>query len=298
MAKRDYVTCILMALCLLSCGRKKGGEGADDDKLKVCVSIEPQRYFVEKIGGDRVRVMSFMPSDADPENFDPPVSAMRGAADSDLYLPISYLPWEERIISRLRQGNPGLKVGEMSAGITPIYGTHGHEGESEEEFDPHVWSGVRNAKIMTDNVLAALAASDSGNVAFYRANHAMLRSRLDSIDSVFTARLAPHCGASFLVWHPSLSYFARDYGLNQIALGEENKELSLPGMREKVQQIGESTARVFFLQPQMDGGKSETILKLSNLTPVSINLLSEDWEGEMNKIVDALTQQNGRPQDN
>ena len=48
-------------------------------------------------------------------------------------------------------------------------------------------------------------------------------ARHGALDSI----LRPCRGASFVVWHPSLSYFARDYGLHQIALSPEGRRCRL-----------------------------------------------------------------------
>lgn len=287
MAKNNnFILCLcavaVAAVFTGACARPGSGERA------VCVSIEPQRWIAEQIAGDRIKVESLMPGDANPENFDPPMSALRNASSAAAYLQIGHLPWEEALIERVRESNPDIKVVDTSAGIELITGTHSHDGHSHD-IDPHTWSSVKNARIIAANTLAVLKSADPQNAGYYAANYTSLCERLDSLDSAFAKALAPAQGQSFMVWHPSLSYFARDYGLNQIALGSENKESTVKAMQHQIDEALSHNARVFFVQPSMDGDKSEEIINLTGARKVVIHPLDYDWWGEMKAVCNSLT---------
>ena len=64
-----------------------------------------------------------------------------------------------------------------------------------------------------------------------RDNYHRFISRLDSLDSQLTALFVPHTHHAFIIYHPALTYLARDYGLQQIALENEGKEPSAEHMR-------------------------------------------------------------------
>lgn len=270
-----------------------------DERLTVSVSIEPQKWILERIVGDKMRIVSILPGEANPESFDPPMSVMRDASVSRLYLQMGHLPWEETIVSRVKNGNNELRVVDTSAGVELITGTHVHHHDNDScsnssfDIDPHTWSSVRNAKIIAKNMFEAVCETDSLNVDFYTRNFTELCSSLDSLDNAFSERLSNHVGESVLVWHPSLSYFARDYGLNQISVGAENKELSLPSLEAKIDEVKRSGAKIFFVQPQMDGGKSDDLVNYTGVDKVVIHPLNYEWMDEMELLVDALTNRDG-----
>lgn len=291
MVSRKYLLIASIALFAgVLCSCKKQRE-SDESVLTVSVSIEPQRWLLEQIGGDRIKAVSFMPGEANPENFDPPMSALKTASESAIYMQIGRLPWEADLIKKITASNPELKVIDTSEGISPLYGTHGHSHAHShgEEIDPHIWTSVKNASIMASNMYKALKEYDSGHADYYTERFNRLSNRLDSIDRAFNQRLEPFAGQSFLVWHPSLSYFARDYGLKQIAIGMENKETTPIGMKRQIENAMATEPIVFFVQPQMDGNSSESILKQLNTKKRLINPQAYDLLSELEQITDALT---------
>ena len=92
-----------------------------------------------------------------------------------------------------------------------------------------------------------------------------------------------------MVEHPSLSYFAHDYGLEQIALGGEGKELSASAIRHGIDHGRADGATVFFTEPQSGSGRVGQIIKALAGKEVSINTLAYDWPDELMKIAEALT---------
>ncbi|MDE5785917.1 MAG: zinc ABC transporter substrate-binding protein, partial [Duncaniella sp.] len=187
---------------------------------------------------------------------------------------------------------------DISGGIEVITGTHsyfncyGGHTEQHDTPDPHTWSSVKNARVMAANILTALKDIDPENTAYYNANYERFVNRLDSLDASFAARLNRAGKPSFIVWHPSLSYFARDYGLTQIvAGGAENKETSVAAIREAIDKASGTGAKIFFYQKDIDNRHLETVNASIQATEVVINPLSPDWEAELIRTVDALTQQ-------
>lgn len=137
-------------------------------------------------------------------------------------------------------------------------------------------------------MLAGLIDIDPANAAYYSKNHDMLQTRLDSLDCEISEILRQRPSASFITWHPSLSYFARDYSLNQIALGSDNKELSADNFRNKVNDARRHNASAFIVQPEFDQNRSKEIALQAGADTVRINLLTYDWAGEMIRTAKAI----------
>lgn len=268
----------------------------DDGKRKpsVAVSIPPQLFFIKAIAGDRVQAICLLANSSDPETFEPSMSQLVELEKADVFMPVGVLPFEKSLLERLKANNKNLNISPVSKGIPIITGTHGHDHADghhhEESADPHVWSSTRNAKIIALNTLEALLEVDTVNEDVYRANYQRLINRLDSIDESFKKVLnAEGAPKSFVVWHPSLSYFAKDYGLRQVALETEGKEASVKGLVDRFETATRSGAAICFLQKEFDAEKAKTLSNDLGVKIVEINPMNEEWEDEMQKLYDAFT---------
>lgn len=277
-----FVACAALSGCAGSQQR------SSEAKPLLAVSIEPQRKMLEELSGGRFEVFSVMPSGANPETYDPPMSARARLSDSKAYFTIGYLPFEEAI-------GAGLPVVETSAGIVPVTGTHSHgpEGHDHEhghgDADPHVWTSLRNAKAMAYTMMAYLVKADPDNADTYRANFSKMASRLDSLDRLVSDRLMAADAHAFAVWHPSLSYFARDYGLHQIAIGQESKEMPISALKKAIDEARSDSVKVFFFQKEYDSRQAENVNREIGSRIVNINPLAYDWEEQILLVADELT---------
>lgn len=288
---------VLMAGAFSACRMSGGGSVAVGERTRVAVSIEPLRYFVSAIGGDSVDVSVVMPRGADPETFEPGVTAMKKMHSADVLLTTGLLPFEKRIVGT---GTEKGNVYGVTDGVTLIYGTHdaghrhGHgaasvdETHAHGEADPHVWSSVENARIMAGNVVDALVSADPERSDYYRERGRVLQSRLDSLAGVWSQIMDPKKGTAFVVWHPALSYFAREYGLRQIALNVDNKENSSLRLRAIIEDARSHDAGALFVAKGYNQAQAAPVADELGVRPVEIDVMSADWEGEMNRVVNAI----------
>lgn len=257
----------------------------------VTVSIEPQKYLLEQITGDRVEVRCLLSNSANPETYDPTVTHLMNLQKSLGFLRMGNIGFEAALLDKIHQANPELPIFNTSSGVNLITGTHGHshDGVMHTETDPHTWSSVKNAKIIVKNMLDAMVEIDPDNKAYYHKNYNRYIAHLDSLDSAITARLAPVTGSAFMVWHPSLSYFARDYGLQQVVIGNaEHKDVSPAQLKESIDHAKEHGADVFFTQKDFDSRQVSAINDQIGAREVSINPMAYDWEAEITSIANAL----------
>lgn len=255
----------------------------------VTVSIEPQKYFLEKITGDKVEIRTLIANGANPETFDPSVNHVMNLTKSIGFLRMGNIGFEAAILDKIHAEHPDLPIFNTSLGVIPVTGTHDHGGISHESIDPHTWTSVKNAKIIARNMLNAMVQLDPANKDYYTRNYDRFAQHLDSLDRAITARLEPHRGEAFMVWHPSLSYFARDYGLEQIPAGNaDNKDIAMGTLKSVMDHASEHGVKVFFYQKDLDSRQAETLGDQLGMKRVSINPLSADWENEIIGIADAI----------
>lgn len=260
--------------------------GNRSDKLKVTVSIPPQKYLLEQIAGDKVDVVTLMDAGSNPENYNPTVSTIVGLHQSEMYFTVGTLPFEQKLAE-----DGELKIVDTSKGVELLHGTHGDCGHDHDhgDSDPHIWSSVPNVRVMARNMADALCKADEANADYYRSNLKAFENKLDSLDNAYRTHLGAAGQKAFVIFHPSLSYFARDYGLEQIAVGQGGKESTINSQRERIDHAREHSANVMFVQQEFDSRQASTVASEIGVNTVTINPMNENWMEEMDKVVNALT---------
>lgn len=283
----SYIMAIAVAaMTLMSCARNI------DSKPVITVSIQPQKYFLEKIAGDRWEVKCLLSNGANPESYDPAMTHLLNLESSKAYFRMGNIPFESAIINKVHNNNPALRIYNNSDGIEIISGTHSHgDIKHTDAPDPHTWTSVKNARIIARNMYEAMTDLDPEHKNTYSKNYRNLIQSLDSLDASLDSILSPCRGKAFVVWHPSLSYFARDYGLRQISLSPEGKEASVNMMQEAVDSARASGAEVLFFQKEIDSRQAETANEQIGTEMVSINPLSYNWNKEIINIANAIARQ-------
>lgn len=259
-----------------------------DRQKTIAVTLEPLRYFTEAIAGDRYRVTSMVPEGAGPETYDPTPQQLIDLSRSEAYFRIGYIGFELNWMDKLKANAPHLSVFDTSEGIELIANETSHHARHHGPYiEPHVWNSARNAVIIADNICRALCTIDAANKTYYTHRLDSLQRTIQYTDSVIRVYLQ-QADSVFLIFHPVLSYFARDYGLTQIAIEHEGKEPSSTYLQALVKEGKERRARVVFIQKEFDTRNAQLIADEMGLSVVQINPLSYRWPEEMIHIAQSL----------
>lgn len=294
----------IAAVALTACSGNRGGSSQEGNEREITVSVAPLAYFAKAIGGDSVKVRTLLPAGTDPETFQPGMDAMRALNRGGVLAVTGVLPFESEMTEKLKANNADLQLADAGKGIELIYGTHMHahaeHGEAHEaheagdahehgegEPDPHIWGSVKNARIIAGNLHATLCGLYPELRPYFTSRYEELDNQLDSIDRAYAVRLEMH--PAFVIWHPSLSYFARDYGLEQISFNIENKETSPLRLREATDHALTERPAAFFVPQGLNPERVRAIATSLSLEPTEVNFMSEEWLSQMNLIVDHLT---------
>lgn len=292
----------MLVLLLAAC--KPGGEKKADtpgDKPVITVSIEPLRYFTEAIAGDRFDVVSMVPKGSSPETYDPTPAQLMSLSQSTAYLRIGFIGFEQTWMDRLTDNAPHLQIFDTSHGIDLIFPDglpeeepHAAEdGHAHHGPEPHIWNSPANARIIATNVFKALCTLDTKHRDDYLARYDSLCTVIDRTDSLCRQMLAqPGADHAFMIYHPALSYLARDYGLLQLSIEDGGKEPSPAHLKELINACREENIHVIFVQPEFDRRNAELIARQTGTRVVDINPLAYDWEAEMLKTVKELIMDN------
>ncbi|MBT0732975.1 zinc ABC transporter substrate-binding protein [Methanoculleus bourgensis] len=262
-----------------------GTDRQDDGKIVVAVTIPPEQEFVERVGGDHVRVILLVPPGADPHTYEPPPGVIADLADADIYAVVGSgiefeLAWKDKIAAM----NPGMLIVDCSRGIDLIStGEEDHSGT-----DPHIWLSPGNAKVMVENICQGLIEVDPANADEYRRNADTYQGELDALDREIAGALAESGVEKIMVYHPSWAYFARDYGLEEIPIENEGKEPSPRGIEHLIKQAKEEHITVIFASPEYSTRSAEVIADEIGGTVVLVSPLAKDYLANMRHVAAAF----------
>ena len=290
-----HIPLLLIIVLLASCNMGKSGKSQDNEKPGIAVTIEPQRYFTEAIAGDKFDVISIVPKGSSPETYDPTPQQLVSLGDSKAYLRIGYIGFEQVWMDRLIDNTPHIQIFDTSKDIDLILGEAHDHGDHQHAggVEPHIWNSTNNALIIARNTYKALCQLDKENEAYYLNRYDSLCQRIMHTDSIIRKTLQqPGTAQSFMIYHPALSYFARDYGLQQISIEEGGKEPSPAHLKDLVDLCRQEDVRIIFIQPEFDRRNAEIIARETGTGIVPINPLSYNWEAEMLAVAQALTDHN------
>lgn len=291
---------LFLVLLLVSCTSR-----TEKEKI-VTVTIEPQRYFAEAIAGDKYSVKSMVSAGLNPENYDPTPRQMVDLGKSEAYFKIGRIGFEQAWMDKIRENNPELKIFDLSEGFDFVsdslpaaraFHTDDEEDEAGDStghlhshggVDPHLWSSLSGARQVAYNTLQAFIALDPENKAYYTQNYQTLLQDMNETAKVVHNDLDALQNRTFIIYHPALTYLAREFGLTQLSIELDGKEPSPSQLKKLIETARENGVKVVFVQQEFDKKNAELIAKETGCTLVSINPLSYDWNGEMIRISNAL----------
>lgn len=286
--KIKSATVAVLLLFLLGCSNKQGNE-----KI-ISVTIEPQRYFAEKIGGDRFSIHAVVPVGQSPETYDPTPQQMIQVNKSLAYLRIGYIGFEQAWMQNIQENNPEMKVFDLSEGFELVFEEeedghhHHHHGHHHGGIDPHIWSSVSGAKMIAWNTLNAFLALDKEHTQYYWQNYTQLMEEIDETNAELLELISPLTNRAFIIYHPALTYFANEFNLTQLCIEMDGKEPSPAQLKELIETAKDHQAKVVFIQQEFDQKNAELIAKETGCRLVTINPLSYDWSKEMIHIAKSL----------
>lgn len=241
-----------------------GASAAFAAPMEIYVSIPPQKWLSDRIGGEKVLTHVLVAKGQDPHTYEPTPKQISDLARSKIYFTIG-LEFEEQITRKLGAAVAGLTMVDSSESLEKIVmNDHQHETSHEqhhENTDPHVWLSPPNLMTMAGDMAAAMIAADPGNAEIYRQNLQKMTLALKQLHQTITADLAPFKGSAFYVFHPSFGYFARDYHLEQQAVEVTGKSPSPRQLSALITRARAEKVRVIFVQPQFDRRSAAMIAK-------------------------------------
>jgi zinc transport system substrate-binding protein len=272
-------------------------------QLKVAVSILPQAYFVERVGGEFVAVDVLVGPGLSPHTFEPTSKQLTGLSAARVYFS-SGIDFETALLPRLRNMFPLLKVVDTRAGV-PLRKFSSAESEAEAEHhahehaqhaddgptgrpDPHIWLSPLLAKIQAQTICNTLVELDPTHAPAYRRNLAAFHADLDRVHAQLTEALAPLKGREIFVFHPAFGYFTDAYGLKQLPVEIEGKEPTARQLKDLIERAQAARVKVIFVQPQFAKKSAEALADAIGGVVVPLDDLSRDYLKNLADIAEKI----------
>ena len=281
-----------MILVLGSC--KNQQENRNVNTRVVTVSILPQKYFIEKIATNTIEVNVMIPPGASPVTYEPTPKQMKELSSSSVYFRIGHIEFEKSWMKKLQDINPKMDIINISKTanlIEPDHkheGVHNHEGHHYHGVDPHIWLSPKEVKKQTEIVYKYFINKYPKSEPEITNNYESFKEEIDSLDLFITDKLKPFKGKKFLIYHPALTYLARDYGLEQITIEIDGKEPTPANIQRIIDTAIKENIKIVFVQKQFNTNNAEVIAQEIKGRVVQIDPLAENWGENIKLITDEI----------
>jgi zinc transport system substrate-binding protein len=208
----------------VSAGGRRDARRNADGKIDVVATIFPPYDFVRAIAGDKVNLTMLLPPAAESHSFEPTPQDIIQVQNSDIFIYVGGESdeWVNKILDSMDTSRMKIITLMDCVEVVEEIIVEGMQEEEEEEagaeYDEHVWTSPRNAKLIIQKIADVLKEVDTANAAVYEKNTSAYLSKLDSLDASFqnvvngARRKTIIFGDRF-----PFRYFADAYGLSYFA---------------------------------------------------------------------------------
>lgn len=289
-------------------------------KPLVSVSVPPQKYFVEKIAANTLDINVIIPAGVDEHNFDFKPATMQRLEKSDIYFTIG-LEFERVFADKFQSNFANLQVIDTGKDLRILVTSHTHSKDEHDEHhnhaghdehahgkderhahkhsnshethsekDPHIWLDPILVKIQASTIAKALIAKYPQNKALYEANLARFQAELDALNAEISALFEKSKNKKFIIYHPSLGYFAARYHLVQIPVEIEGKEPKTKDLQRLMSVAKKENIKTIFVQKGFSQNAAKSLAKELKASVVELNHLSDDYSKNLLEIAKKIAQ--------
>ena len=238
---------------------------AAEAKTPVLVSITPQKFLVERIGGEHVTVTVIVPPGANSHTYEPTPRQMVSVQKGEIWFRLGE-SFENRLLpslqrtTRIIDQREGVDLIEMGCGCC-----------NADAHDPHIWLSPRILKIQATQIAQILSEHDPEQERYFANNLSLLEKEFDQLDQECVTLFNKTLQKNILVSHPALGYCCRDYGLNQLSVEMEGREPTPRYLMELIKKARSCDIQTVFLQKQHNPRGGKRVAKELNAETVFVD---------------------------
>jgi zinc transport system substrate-binding protein len=293
----------ILAIPLLAPGC---GERPPQDRLQVAVSVPPQAFLVQRVGGALVTVQTMLAPGTSEHAVELSPRQMAALSDARLYVKVGHRDMlvESRRIDPFLAAHPAILVVDMAAAALQDSASR-RTVRALDAGDPHLWLSPSVMRSGARAIANGLRAVDAAHAAEYDTNLGLLLADIDVLDGDVRALLAPRAEPDaagppepratptpprrcFMVYHPAWGFFAREYGLRQVSIEEEGKEPGPARLQQLIAQARHAGVRTIFVQRGFSTKSAHVVAEEIGAQLVELDPMTTDWLAGMRQAARAI----------
>lgn len=256
---------ILAAILLIGCDYTN-----KTTDTEIIVSIEPLKYVVGRIVGNDFTIGVLVPTNSSPETYEPTPRQRIAIDNAKMVFATGLMAFEQRVVEKMARPE---QISNLSNDIELIAGecSHCNQGHAHG-VDPHIWTSPEELRIMARNAYNAIMQHYPDSVK-YTAAYQLLDAELEQLSTWCRDKIESSVTQAFVIYHPALTYYARSYNIEQIAIENEGKEPSAKRMAEIIELSRKKGVDCLLYQVEFPRSMVEVIANDMNIEPIEINPL-------------------------
>jgi zinc transport system substrate-binding protein len=264
-----------------------------DKALKIIVSILPQKTWVQKIAGSLVDVDVMVKPNYSPATYEPKPKQMIALSKANIYFAIG-VPFENIWLQKFIAQNKKMIVVDISKNIQkqPILKYHhkdlDHHIKQKKYLDPHTWLDPSLVKKEVKVIYNTLQKYLPKYQKQLEKNYLTFLKEIEETDQAIHKLLDNKKENTFIVFHPSWGYFAKAFGLKQIAIEVEGKSPKLRALSHLIKKAKKENAKAIFINPAFSKKTAKILALELNIPVVNINSLSKNWSQNLISVARIL----------
>ena len=277
MTIHSHILPMLLGCILLILGINTGCQRADkvSRECDIYVTIAPLKYIVEQITGDDFDINVLVPAGASPETFEPTPKQYISLIEAQMIFSTGLIEFETTLLNRLGDKS---NIVNLSRNISLIEGSCSHNHNNKEHHhgvDPHIWTSPHELKTIARNAYDAIMTQYPDSSKYSEAYNRLAR-KIEQLDEECRQQCATSSAQAFIIYHPALTYYARAYGIEQIAVETDGKEPSAKHIAKIIEQVKTNGVKCLLYQKEYPRSVVEVLANDTGLEPQEINPLAEN----------------------
>jgi zinc transport system substrate-binding protein len=282
---KPFIPVLWVIFILWGCTFQTGKPGG---KQKILVTILPEKTFIEKIAGNDFDVTVLVPPGANPSVYSLLPSQMVEITRASVWFRMGYVGFELSSGDRIQEVNTEMKIVDLSTGLDIISRQSMQNPAIPVGHDPHTWLSPENVNTMASRITKELVLINPSKEKEYTAAFQRFGEEIRITGDSIKSLLKDKKGKKFITYHPSLTYFARDYGLIQLSLEEGGKEPSPAHLTALLETAKQEGIKTIYIQSEYDKELATTFAAETGGKIVQIRPLHPDWSENLIQIACAL----------
>lgn len=260
--------------------------GSEDSAASVVATLPPLGAIAAELLGDQDSVRVLLAAGVSPHTYEPTPADVAAVTDAALiiYADKALDGWATQLPNPTRvalfefvphERRLEFTLADQAICNDPSH-NHGHHHHHHHHHgrvdDPHFWTDPQIIRAMLPQLSELLIEHFPDRAVEIRANAKRFSTELTELDAELAKMLAPLERESVMLFHPSIRYFLRHYGLLYAGSVEPfpGQQPSARYLSDLVMRIRLSGTRAIFTEPQLDPRPARVLAE--NITDVPIRL--------------------------